>query len=415
MNSRKMLDLVRGYSIFFLCLFIFAMWGINLLSISQTEKQVIISEDNGPDLVEEGAVTSFYIKPLPLLYYYFKELGYKIDFSPGAPSQNKLLLVVDPPGNIDQAKLRELFGWVRNGGNLMFLLPDGHNLDRIIGVTRHMHATDLSEDLMLRLPYLDEIETLSTGRQALHRQLGMSFFSVMPEQIGGSNIFMSFRGQGRLLLLAHRDFLTGSGLKKRDNLVLVTRLVEHMAVENSFSILDTFPNAQIRARGRRLVPDRRNYVARQRFDHLSFWSLLKANPVSWVLLQMLVALTVYFISTGRRFGRPVALIDQGQRNVSYVRNLGRIMAEGKYSFYALSEILYSFAAAAIKRYGLGKMAPLKEIIAAIREGNVEVAERLSHIERDVDQILNRRNDSPELLLRVVRTLEWARKELKLHD
>jgi hypothetical protein len=243
----------------------------------------------------------------------------------------------------------------------------------------------------------------------------MSFFSVMPEKIGGSNIFMSFRGQGRLLVVAHRDFLTGSGLKKRDNLVLVTRLVEHLAAGNSFSILDTFPNAQIQARGRRLVPDRRNYVARQKFDHLSFWSLLKANPVSWVLLQMLVALTVYFISTGRRFGRPVALVDQGQRNVSYVRNLGRIMAKGKYSFYALSEILYCFAAAAIKRYGLGKMAPLKEIIAAIRVGNVEVAERLSHIERDVDQILNHRNDSPELLLRVVRTLEWARKELKLHD
>ena len=415
MNSRKMLDLVRGYSIFFLCLFIFAMWGINLLSISQTEKEVIITEDSGPDLVEEGAVTSYYIKPRPLLYYYFRELGYSIDFVPGAPDNNRLLMIIDPVTNIDQAKLRELFVWARNGGNLLFLLPDEHKLDRFIGTVRHLHDKELPEELMLRLPYLDEIETVSTGLQAIHRQPGMSFFSVMPEQMGGSHVFMSFRGRGRLLVLAHKDFLTGAGLKKRDNLVLVTRIVEHLAGVSSFSILDTFPSAAIRARGRRMVANRTSYTTRQKFDHLSFWSLLKANPVSWVLLQMLVALTVYFISTGRRFGRPVALVDQGQRNVSYVRSLGRLLSAGNNSNYALSEILYGFAAAAIKRYGLAPMASLREITAAIREGNVEVADRLSRIEIDVNRILNHRDTSPELLLRVVRTLEWARKELKLHD
>jgi len=164
-----------------------------------------------------------------------------------------------------------------------------------------------------------------------------------------------------------------------------------------------------------MVANRTNYMARQKFDHLSFWSLLKANPVSWVLLQMLVALTVYFISTGRRFGRPVAFVDQGQRNVSYVRSLGQLLSAGNNSNYALSEILYSFAAAAIKRYGLAPMASLREITAAIREGNIEVADRLSRIEIDVNRILNHRDTSPDMLLRVVRTLEWARKELKLHD
>ncbi len=415
MNSRKMLDLLRGYSIFFLCLFIFAMWGINLLSISQTEKKVLIYEDGGSDLVEEPAVTSFYIKPLPLLYYYFLELGYKIEFVRGAPARNRLLVVVDPPSGIDQATLRELFGWVRTGGNLLFLLPDDHELDRFVGITRDLHEKELPADLMLRLPYLDEIETLSTGRKGVHRRLGMSFFSVMPEPMGGSNILMSFRGSGRLMVIAHPDFLTGAGLKRHDNLTLVTRVVEHMADGNNLSIFDAFPGGHIRAHGRRLVRNSRNFEARQKFDHLSFWSLLKANPVSWVLLQMLVALTVYFISTGRRFGRPVVLVDQGERNTSYVRSLGRLLAEGGNSCYVLSEILYGFAAAAIKRYGLDQMAPLREIIAAIRGGNVEVADRLSRIERDIDEIMNRRNDSPELLLRVVRTLEWARKELKLHD
>jgi hypothetical protein len=416
MNSRKTIDLVRGYAIFFLCLFIFTMWGINLFSISQTEEKILITENDGPELVEESTTTSYSFKPKPFLYYYFMELSYSIDFCAGAPApQHGLLLVVDPPQSIDRTRLREIFNWVRAGGSLVFFLPDTHGLDRLIGISRHLHEQDLSDELLLRLPYLDEIELISTGRNAVHRQPGMSFFSVMPEQMGGSNIFMSFRGSGRLLVLAHPDFLNGVGLKKRDNLVLVTRLVEHLAAGKSLSILDTMPDFKLQARGRRMVPGQRTVMAHQKVDHLSFWSLLKANPVSWVLLQMLVALIVYFISTGRRFGRPIALSGSETRNVSYVRNLAKLLAERGDSSHALSEILYGFATAAIRRYGLDPMAQLKEIIAAVRVGNVEVADSLSRIEGDVNQILNSRNNSPNVLLRVVRTLERARKELKLHD
>ncbi|EKD81267.1 MAG: hypothetical protein ACD_39C01884G0002 [uncultured bacterium] len=415
MNSRRILYLIKGYAIFFLCLFIFTMWGINLFSISQTEEKVLFSEDDGPELVEEGAVVSYHFKPLPFLYYYFTELGYSIDFCAGAPSDRRLLLVINPPQELDQTRLRELFNWVRNGGNLLFFLPDQHGLDRFIGITRQLHEQDLPEDLQLRFPYLDEIETLSSGNNAIHRQSGMSFFSIMPEYMGGSTVFMSFRGRGRLIVLAHSDFLTGSGLKKRDNLVLVTRMVEHLAAGKSFSILDTLPQMSIQGRGRRMVPRQNAFMGRQKIEHLSFWSLIRANPISWVLLQMLIALVVYFISTGRRFGRPLALADPEMRNVSYVRNLGKLLAERGDSNHALSEILYGFAAAAIKRYGLGQMAQLKEIIAAIRVGNVEVADSLSRIEIDVQRILHKHDNSPSVLLRVVRTLERARKELKLHD
>ncbi|MBU1109885.1 MAG: hypothetical protein KKB51_24605 [Candidatus Riflebacteria bacterium] len=416
MNSRKTMDLIRGYAIFFLCLFIFMMWGINLFSISQTEEKVLISENNGPELVGVGATTSYCFKPKPFLYYYFKELGYSIEFCEGVPvSRHKLLMVVDPPHEIEQARLRELFNWVRAGGSLLFFLPAAHGLDRFIGLSRNLHEQDLSNELLLRLPYLDEVELISSDRHAIHRQTGMSFFSVMPEDMGGSSIFMSYRGLGRLLVLAHPDFLNGVGLKKRDNLLLVTRIVEHLATAKNFSILDTQPKLQLQARGRRMVANQRSFMARQKVDHLSFWSLLKANPISWVLMQILVALTVYFISTGRRFGRPVALADPEMRNVSYVRNLGRLLAERGDSSHALSEILYGFASAAIKRYGLAPMAQLKEIIAAIRVGNVEVADSLSRIEGDVNQILNSRNNSPNALLRVVRSLERARKELKLYD
>lgn len=416
MNSRKTIDLIRGYAIFFLSLFIFMMWGINLFSISQTEKNIIISEKDGPELIAKGATTNYSFKPKPFLYYYFMEMGYSIQFCQGAPApHHKLLMVVDPPREIDKTRLREIFNWVRAGGNLLFFLPKAHDLDRFIGLSRYQHEQDLANELLLRLPYLNEIELISSTRNAIHRQPGMSFYSVMPEKIGGSSIFMSFRGTGRLMVLGHPDFLNGIGLKKHDNLVLITRIVEHLTAGKRFSILDTQPELLLQARGRHMVQKQRSFTARQKIEHLSFWSLLKANPVSWVLLQLVIALMVYFISTGRRFGRPIAMTDPETRNASYIRSLGRLLAEKGDSSHALAKILYSFAAAAIKRYDLEPMAPLKEIIVAIRIGNVEVADSLSRIEGDVNQILYSRNNSPNVLLRVVKALERARKELKLHD
>ncbi|PKL45512.1 MAG: hypothetical protein CVV41_00515 [Candidatus Riflebacteria bacterium HGW-Riflebacteria-1] len=415
MNSRKILHLIRGYSILLLCLFIFTMWGINLFSISQTDEKVLVTENDGPELVEEGAATTRYLKPLPFLYYYFTELGYSIDFCKDVPSDRKLLLVIDPPQELDRTMFRDLFAWVRAGGNLVFFLPDNSGIDRYIGIERSLHEQELPEELQLRLPYLDEIETISSGRKAIHRQPGMSFFSVMPEQMGGCTVFMSFRGSGRMIVLAHADFLSGLGLKKRDNLVLVTRMVEHLAVGKHLSILDTFPSTPVQVRARRMVPRHRTYMARQKVDHISFWSLVKANPISWVLLQMVLALAVYFYSTGRRFGRAIVLADPDLRNVSYVRNLGKLLAERHNVSHALSEILYGFAAAAIKRYGLAPMAQFREIVVAIRAGNIEVADSLSRVELDIQRILNKNDDSPGVLLRVVRTLERARKELKLHD
>jgi hypothetical protein len=61
------------------------------------------------------------------------------------------------------------------------------------------------------------------------------------------------------------------------------------------------------------------------------------------------------------------------------------------------------------------MAQFREIVVAIRAGNIEVADSLSRVELDIQRILNKNDDSPGVLLRVVRTLERARKELKLHD
>lgn len=416
MNNKRLIELLRGYAIFFLCLFIFTMWGINLLSISQTDVETKILDPKEPELVESGSIKNFSFKPRPFLYFYFRELGFDMDICKGSPTRNdNLVVIIDPPPSIDQQILRELFTWVRKGGNLLLFMPSEHQIDRLLGISRQTSLEPIPDYLALRLPYLNEIETISPTQNSVHRSGGMSFFSVFPEYQGGSTVFISGRGAGRLIIMAHPDFISGNGLKKQDNIILVTRMVESLAGKRSFSILDTEPALMMQARIRTMIKKPATITAKIKKDHLSFYSLLKANPISWVLLQMILALTVLFAVTARRFGSPLTLPDQETGTTSYIMSMGQLLAEKGDATFALSEVLSEFAVLAIKRYGLRGKAPLKEIIAAIRQGNVEVADDLSRIEGQAYQILNGEKQSPAALLRVVRTIERARKELKLYD
>lgn len=416
MNNKRIIELLRGYAIFFLCLFIFTMWGINLLSISQTDVETRIPDPKEPELVESGGIRNISFKPRPFLYFYFRELGFDLDMCNGAPKRpDNLVVVIDPPPSIDQQILRELFTWVRKGGNLLLFLPSEHQIDRLLGISRQINKEPLPDYLSLRLPYLNEIETISPAQNSVHRSGGMSFFTVFPEYQGGSTVFMSGRGTGRLAVMAHPDFISGKGLKKQDNIILVTRMVESLAGKRQFSILDTEPTLVMQTRARTMIKKPATIVAKVKKDHLSFYSLLKANPISWVLLQMILALTVLFAVTARRFGKPLTLPDQETGTTSYIRSMGQLLAEKGDATFALSEVLSEFAVLAIKRYGLQGKASLKEIITAIRQGNVEVADDLARIEGKAYQILKGGNQSPASLLSVVRTIERARKELKLYD
>lgn len=415
-DNKRILELLRGYSIFFLCLFIFTMWGINLLSISQTEHKTRKIDPTEPELVESGGMRNISFKPKPFLYYYFRELGFNVAFCNGRPERfDNLLLLIEPPPTINQQTLRELFSWIRQGGNLLLFMPAGHQLDRILGVSRQESSEPIPDYLSLRLPYLNEIETISSTNRSIQRDGGMSYFSVFPETPGGSTVFFSARGKGRIIILSHPDFTSGNGLKKQDNILLVTRMVEHFAASRRFSILDTEPDLVMKTRAKVLVKKYATKPAVEKKEDLSFFSLLKANPISWVLLQMVLALAVLFASTARRFGAPISLPDPETQTITYLRSLGQLLAEKGDTCFALSEILSDFTLLAIKRYGLQPKAPLKEIIAAIRHGNIAVADSLAMIEGETSQILNGTNQSPVSLLRATRTIEWARKELKLYD
>lgn len=416
MNGSVSMNVLKGYAIFLLCLFIFTMWGINLFSLSQVEVKSVEEDPKKVELVETGSSGTYSFKPRPFLYYYFNELGYRVQMIGKMPKEgSRPVLLVDPPSRVDINLLREAFNWVRDGGTLIVFTPRSHVMDRFSGVSRFSNESEEAENLYTHLPYLYGIEKVSPLQSAMQRRPDSSHFSVFGERGSSSSLFITFKGKGRIVLLSHPEMTHGRGLKLADNVVLVTRLVEYASRDRHVFFLDTEPNFMIRVRARKLVKRIGTTVVKKKVDHYSFWSLLKANPISWVLAQMALALVVYFYSTGRRFGRARPLIDPETAALSYIRNVGRLLEQSNDSAFALSGILGEFCAAAIRRYGLAPDASLFEIIAEIETSEPEVARSLKSVEKDIHRINSNRSSPPGVLLRVVRTIESARKELKLYD
>jgi hypothetical protein len=392
------------------------MWGINLFSLSQVETQSLEEDPKKTELIETGAVQSFYFKPKPFLYYYFRELGYRVKMVAKVPYDNdQPLLLIDPPDKIEMELLRDVFQWIRKGGSLVVFMPRPHPVDRFTGIERRKFAEKSSESKYLDLAYLYDVERISPVEAGMARRPEASLFSVFAEQGGITNLFMTFKGKGRIVLLSHPDLISGRGLKLADNVVLVTRLIEHLSWQRSINILDTEPSLKIKTRARKLVKRTGTSLVKKKVDHYSFWSLLKANPISWVLAQMIVALAVYFYSTSRRFGRARRFIDNDPAPLSHIKNLGSLLAEQQDASFAMKTMMKDFIASAVRRFGLDSEANFTEIVEEIRRTDPEVAQSLKNVERDLFHILSGRTASATSLLRVVRTLENARKELKLYD
>ncbi len=416
MNQEKLIELGRGYAIFFLCLFIFTMWGINLFSISQTEENTLLSVEGDQELVETGTIRNVSIKPRPFLYFYLKELGFRVSITSTPPGQqHALLLIIDPPETFPQETLREVFRWIRDGGDVIMFMPKDHRMDRFLGVTRNQAYLEQSPSISLYLPFLQEVETVSVYEKGATRDDGMSFFSIFPESLQSSPVLFSARGKGRLIIASHKDFLYGEGLMRNDNLVLVTRLIEHLSPEPQLYLLDTRPNRYIQALTKSMVRKSSLVKAKIKKDHLTFFSLFKANPISWVLVQMIIALLIYFISTAKRFGKPIKMPETTSGSGSFVKQIGSLLHEKDDRIFALSEILSDFAILAIQRFGLKENASLKEIIAAVSDHYPDTAKSLQLSEHEIQNTLKGRAPSDNSLLRVVRTIESARKELKLYD
>jgi predicted transcriptional regulator len=109
------------------------------------------------------------------------------------------------------------------------------------------------------------------------------------------------------------------------------------------------------------------------------------------------------------------MVDQESASLSYVKNIAQLLENNNEAAYALQIMQKDFVKAAVRRYNLEHEVSFHLVIEEIGKSSPEVARRLANIEKDAFKILGGRQTSPNALLRVVRALESARKELKLYD
>lgn len=197
---------------------------------------------------------------------------------PGLPSKGTFLLV-DDARTVDEAK--EVVDWVEQGGRLI-LMTSQSEIARLLGVDVADQFNPLDDSVTLSTDCLLR-ETSGVGRLAVSGG-DSSMFTTSPSVTGCFHSEQSFfmasvgKGKGRAYLFGGRSMITNEFLRKGDNAILVYRL---LAEEESV----TFGAPVSAARN-------------------SAWDLLPLGA-RVAIVQTALAVFLFALVRGRRFGRPV--------------------------------------------------------------------------------------------------------------
>lgn len=411
---------MKGYLILLLSLCIFTLWGVNLLSLSQIEidrpdPAGVPKSGGGP-----GGTRVIEVKPCPFLYFYFYELGYLLYQTGGAPhDRNGTMFMIEPPERLPGLLLRQLAEWLGRGGNLVILTAKPHPILNQAGldIATANESSPVSR-LSLTVPWLHDAQVFDAGDAGWKPQPGRSFLRpFLPGTPGVEPIVMTGWGNGRLCIAASAGLTGPGGLRRGDNLVLLTRLAERLSPGKQLFFFDPEPGRRLRAVVKSggggaggSIP-----AAKTKIPYLSLWSLMKANAVSWGLLQLILALLVFAVSIARRFGsvRPVPVDDPP--SPSFIAGVGRLLRRQQINSFAAGHAIAHFLPAALKRFSLPPDAPASAIIDALKGVRPDLAEKLGAALAGLTRIHEGKEDEDDSrLLRHMQTLALIRKELRIN-
>ena len=414
MNSTRYL--LKGYLLLGICLFIFAMWALNLFYLAEREVKEELLE--GPKTVNQQQVTykEILIPPRPFLYFFAKKLGFDARLISQHPTdQNGLLVIVNPALRPEPRKYREILNWVKAGGSLAIFLKGPHAIASSFGVEMQPDSQAFHQYGQWTIPLFKDANRLSGVQTPMvHRPGVAGYRPYLDEEYSGS-IFCMGRGQGQIILVSNPDLQDGDGLKQADNGMFVCRLFEYLSHLKRVWFLDTSSGVWMKARIAIPVITKKqvSFIPRNK-KYLSFWSLIKANPISWVLAQMLTALFIFAISQMRQFGRPIPTPKHAPQFSETISGLGRLLAKhGDHTFIA-KELLREFLRSICVRLSLPTTTPVPEVQQALANTRPKLAEKLT----EAFQLANTphsRIAHIKRLLALASTLESARKELNIHD
>ncbi|HOY68522.1 MAG TPA: hypothetical protein PLP29_16710, partial [Candidatus Ozemobacteraceae bacterium] len=207
-----------------------------------------------------------------------------------------------------------------------------------------------------------------------------------------------------------------AGLRRSDNLVLLTRLVERFSPGKQVYFYDPEPNRRLRAvvssagGGNAQVP-----LGKKKIPYLSLWSLMKANPVSWALLQLVLALAVFGFSIGRRFGPVLPIPEEKPEPTPFITGVARLLQSRMVVSFAAGRALAQFLPPALRRFGLPSDAPTERLVEALTGLRPDLGERLGGALNNLTRLRDAGlSDDEARLLHALQTLAQIRKELRIH-
>ncbi len=275
------------------------------------------------------------------------ELGYtaeRLEFREFAvDAQTDVLFMLNPPEPVLPNHAEMVLAWVEESGGILVLSRDRANilggnstiLDELdIRVAAYQGEPQVIERAPLQQPALhtppvqdvlvDTGYVLETPRSDVVHLVGVE---------DGTVLMGVQHGEGYIYLSSSSYPFTNRGLRDSQNAVMVLNLLRRTP------------------EGGRILFDEYHHGF---FEPPSFRSILFSTPWGWALIYALAVLALYAILTGRRFGRPVPLLEEVRLRSSaeYVESMADLLQRGRKTRFIQEHYYTSFKRRLARPYGI---------------------------------------------------------------
>jgi hypothetical protein len=289
------------------------------------------------------------------LYNWASAMGYdarRLEYRPFTlDEQDAALLILNPTQRIDRAQARAALGWVERGGTLIFaddsaqLFGPGNALLDELQVDSQVYSTTTRiERAAPAQPVLDQPPVgeaqVRTGRTLVPHIDDYVKLSGKPDALIVAGIK---HGQGYIYLSAATYPFTNEGLRDPENAALVLNMLRRVPA------------------GGRIQFDEYHHGY---FTPPSTTRIVLGSPWGWAAAYAVIAIALYLILSGRRFGKPVPLKEEIARRSSaeYVESMADLFQRGGKRTYILRHYHAAFKRRLAKPFGINPQLADQEFV-----------------------------------------------------
>jgi hypothetical protein len=327
------------------------------------------------------------------LYLWTQRLGRETDYLEYEPFKldrdDALLVSLQPLDRYEPEELRELVGWLRDGGSLLLATDtSGSGLLAQLGVTLRPGAAYSSASPaqpLLRRPPVEAVS--AAGGPTLEFEEGVPLLRAGAAD-GGPVLVAHEVGRGRVWVWSTPKALSNQQLGKADNWKVYLNLLSDV-------------------RGGRVRFDEYHHG---KPDVVGLRALLVRERWGWAFWYTGAVLLGYLLLRGKRLGRPVTTGKTRYRSSGeYVRSLASLLRAGKKSEYLSSHYADSLSRSLQQAAALPPTTPLGELRRVAEEKTGAPAGK---VEQAIQALRAGSVREPKQMLGLVAEAERERKNLR---